>query len=122
MSHKEGKMKFWEIEAECAKPYEEKKKYSESLVKLWVKRFMDSSVVACSFGKDSTVVLYMALKINPNVKVLFCNTGIEYPSTLRLRDQLVKEWNLNYTEVKPKITFWECLERWGLPSQSRWKS
>lgn len=73
--------------------------------------------VACSFGKDSTVVLHLVRQYAPDILVYFGNTGVEYPETLAFRDKLVKEWNLNFIEVKPEHTFWELVEKYGFPDQ-----
>ena len=72
--------------------------------------------MACSFGKDSLVVLQMALKYNSNIKVIFENTGVEFLETIKLKDELKKKWKLNLYETKPLKTFWECIDLYGLPS------
>ncbi len=79
--------------------------------------------VACSFGKDSMAVLHLVRQFEPNVLVVFCNTGVEYPQTLRFRDQIVKEWNLNYFEARPEkgITFWSIVKQYGLPTTRKAK-
>jgi len=87
----------------------------EELIKKAIKRHKDNIAVACSFGKDSIVMLHIALKLDPNIKVVFANTGVEFPETLEYKDKLKKEWNLNLFETKPIKTFWECLDEYGLP-------
>ena len=81
----------------------------------------ENPVVACSFGKDSLVVLHMVLQIRPSVAVVFNNTKCEFPDTLRLKRQLVEQWNLNLVEVKPKDgwTFWQVIEKYGFPLGQR---
>ena len=86
-------------------------------------------VVACSFGKDSLVVLDMVRRIQPDIPVVFNNTGVEYPDTLKLRNRLKREWNLNLIEVRPleikpskgsgRWTFWKVVERYGFPIGQR---
>lgn len=89
---------------------------AEQLIKQAIERHKEI-VVACSFGKDSIVVLHMALKYNPNIKVLFHDTGVEFPETIKYKNKLVNEWNLNLIETKPykDMTFWKCIEKYGLP-------
>jgi phosphoadenosine phosphosulfate reductase len=84
-------------------------------VKKAVAQFGDSLVVSCSFGSCSVVVLHMALQLNPNIKVVFNNTGVEYPETYAYRDLLKKEWNLNLIETKPIKSFWQCVKQYGFP-------
>lgn len=81
----------------------------------------DNPVVAVSFGKDSMVVLHMIRQIYPDIPVVFNNTKVEYPDTLRLKRQLVNEWNLNLIEAKPinGWTFWKIVEKYGFPIGQR---
>lgn len=89
---------------------------AETLIKEAIDRYGEHISVSCSFGKDSLVVLHMALKHDPNVKVVFFNTGVEFPETLRLKDRLKKEWSLNLYETKPyHKSYWDCVEEYGLP-------
>jgi phosphoadenosine phosphosulfate reductase len=72
--------------------------------------------VACSFGKDSMVVLYLVRQQCPDILVEFTNTGVEFPQTLKQRDRVVKEWNLNFVEARSKDhNFWEIVDKYGFP-------
>jgi phosphoadenosine phosphosulfate reductase len=84
-------------------------------IKQAIEEFGDSLVVSCSFGSCSVVVLHMALKLKPDIKVVFNNTGVEYPETLTYKERLKKEWNLNLIETKPIKSFWECVKKYGFP-------
>jgi len=83
----------------------------------------EKCAVACSFGKDSMAVLHLVRQFYPEVLAIFCNTGVEYPQTLRFRDKILREWNMdyfwnhNYYEAKPEAedTFWSISEKYGLP-------
>lgn len=76
----------------------------------------DKCAVACSFGKDSMVVLDLVRRKYPEILTVFCNTGVEFPETLALRDYVVLDWNLNYYEARPQgCSFWSCVERYGWP-------
>jgi len=88
---------------------------AEELIKQAIERYGEHIVVACSFGKDSIVVLHMALKYDPNIKVMFNNTGVEFPETIKYKNKIVKEWDLNIIETKPIKTFWECIDQYGVP-------
>jgi len=85
------------------------------LVKKAIDEFGDSLVVSCSFGSCSVVVLHMALQIKPDIKVVFDDTGVEYPETYAYRDFLEKEWHLNLYKTKPIKTFWRCVKDYGFP-------
>ncbi len=88
---------------------------ARDLIKEVIEKYKDSTAVACSFGKDSIAVLHLALKIDPNIKVIFNNTGVEFPETIKYKEKLKKEWNLNLIETKPIKTFWECIDKYGVP-------
>ena len=70
-------------------------------------------VVACSFGKDSLVVLHMVRQINPDIPVIFNNTLSEFPDTLLFKRQLQEKWTLNLVEAKPLDgwNFWKIVDR-----------
>jgi len=85
------------------------------LIKESLNRHDKHLALACSFGKDSMQVLKMVLDQEPNIKVIFENTGVEFPETIKYKDQMKKEWNLNLYETKPLKTFWDCVKLKGLP-------
>lgn len=69
--------------------------------------------VAFSGGKDSMIVLFMAVQLKPDILVVYNNTGVEYRLTNDFVQELRKLWNLNLVETHPKKTFWECAEQYG---------
>ena len=89
---------------------------AEKLIEEAIKRHGDSIAVACSFGKDSMVVLHMALKYKPDIKVIFENTGVEFPETIKFKNKIKKAWKLNLYETKPLKSFWQCTKEYGIPS------
>jgi len=76
-------------------------------------------VIACSFGKNSMVVLDMVRQYVPNVHVLFNNTLVEYPETYEFKKEICKKWKINLIETKPLKTFWEIVDEYGFPLFSR---
>jgi len=71
--------------------------------------------IAWSGGKCSTVVLHMAMKIDPDIKVVFNDTGVEFPETYAFVNRIAEEWNLNLEILKPRTTFWETVKKYGFP-------
>lgn len=88
---------------------------ADDLIKQAINRHKNQIAVACSFGKDSITVLHMALKYDPNIIVIFENSGVEFPETIRYKNRMKQEWNLNLYETKPIKTFWKCKQEYGLP-------
>ncbi|CAN3132176.1 phosphoadenosine phosphosulfate reductase family protein [Mycobacterium sp. smrl_JER01] len=57
-------------------------------------------IVAWSGGKDSTVVVDLARQVDPNVPVVFYDSGLQFPETLRYLDELSTQWRLNFEVIK----------------------
>lgn len=91
---------------EVQKPFSYKIQRANHLIKMFIN---NNSAVSCSFGKDSMVVLYLAIKQRPEIKVIFNNTGVEHPDTYKFKEMMKKKWNLNLIETKPEKSFWQVL-------------
>ena len=109
-----------EVEAQVNRPFQVKLTETREVIKHHFDEFGDKVAVAFSGGKDSEVVLYLCLQVNPNVPVVFNNTGVEYPETVRFVAKLADEWNLNLVVTHPEKSFWDCIERYGFPQQTKW--
>lgn len=75
--------------------------------------------VTWSGGRCSTVVLWLALREDPNIRVCFNDTGIEYPEIRKFIADLEIKWKLNLIRTKPKLTFKQVQEKypgqlWGM--------
>ena len=76
--------------------------------------------VAFSGGKDSTVVLDLARRADPNVPVCFFDSGLEFPETLTYIDELTNRWNLNLHVIPARPTALEYLQASvGIPAGQR---
>jgi phosphoadenosine phosphosulfate reductase len=81
-----------------------------------IAQFGDKTVVSWSGGRCSTVVLYLALKINPNIRVIFNDTGIEFPETYAFIKKIRKDWNVNLQVLKPNVSFFrDIVPKYGFP-------
>lgn len=78
----------------------------------------EKQAVGFSGGKDSTVVLKYVLGSAKNflpendwkkIAVVFENTGVEYPQTVKFVHDLRDLWEFNLIELKPEKTFWQCV-------------
>lgn len=76
---------------------------------------LDNPVVSWSGGKCSTTVLHLALQQDLEIKVIFNDTGVEFPETYAFIERLRDEWSLNLEVLKPETTFWACVEKYGFP-------
>ncbi|MHA1971576.1 MAG: phosphoadenosine phosphosulfate reductase family protein [Candidatus Hodarchaeales archaeon] len=71
--------------------------------------------IAWSGGKDSTVLLKLALEFKPDIDVVWVNTGVEFPECIKFVNKLTKEWNINLHVAKPSMSFWEIIKKYGWP-------
>lgn len=69
-----------------------------------------------SGGKCSTIVLHITLKLNPNIQVVYNNTGVEFPENVEYVHHVKKLWNVNLTELHPDTTFWKIVKKHGFPT------
>ncbi len=52
-----------------------------------------------SFQTHSIVLLHILSRIDKSIPIYFINTGYHFPETVRFRDQVAKEFDLNLKEV-----------------------
>ena len=103
------------------KPLEEKIEDTKNIIAERLGEFGYSCYIAWSGGKDSTLVVYFAIRYLPDVPVMFNNTGVEHPETINYVRKLAKEWNLNLIETKPIKPFWKVVEEYGFPKfRGKW--
>ena len=74
-------------------------------------------VVAWSGGKDSTVLLHLALKMEPGILVIFNDVGVDFPENRRYVHQLAQAWkvNLHIAKPVPGVSFWTVAKKYGYP-------
>jgi len=95
-------------------PLEVKIRKSKIRIREWYEYYNGQVYVAYSGGKDSTVLLDIVRSMYPEVKAVFCDTGLEFPEIR----QFVKSTE-NVKWLKPKLTFKEVLEKYGYPVISK---
>lgn len=79
---------------------------AKNLISETVARYKNVAV-ACSFGKDSMVVLHLALQVAPDIPVFTVMTPFKFKETFEYKDRMTKEWNLNiktYMRDNPKLS------------------
>jgi phosphoadenosine phosphosulfate reductase len=55
--------------------------------------------VSWSGGKDSTVVVDLARQVDPNIPVVFFDSGLQFPETLAYLEGLAEAWRLNFSVI-----------------------
>lgn len=91
--------------------------HSLGVIDQFYNRLDGKCYVSFSGGKDSTIVLWLARKIFPNIKGAFCNTGNEYPDIVKF----VRSFD-NIDWIRPKMTVKDVLSKYGFPLVSKEQS
>lgn len=61
----------------------------------------ESVCFTCSFQAEDVVILDLLRKVNPQIPVLFLETGFHFPETTAYRDQMARDWNVNLVNLVP---------------------
>jgi len=102
--------KYWKWELD------RKVEYSHRLLDRILKKHRQP-VVCWSGGKDSTVVLHLVRQHKPDISVIYVDSGVEFPETVKFINFLARSWNLNIVVTKPKKDegFWDIGSKYGWP-------
>ena len=74
--------------------------HSKELINDAVEKYAPKIAVASSWGKDSMILLHLALQIEPNIKVISVITQFKPRTTLLFKNAIVEMWELNYSEYR----------------------
>jgi phosphoadenosine phosphosulfate reductase len=73
------------------------------LIRWASEEFTDDLAVSSSFGADSAVMLHLATRVKPDVKIITVDTGFLFPETIQFRQQLAQHLALNLFIYRPVI-------------------
>ena len=74
--------------------------------------------LTCSFQAEDVLLTKLALELDPQIPVLFLETGYHFRETYEYRDRIAQEWKLNLTNLLPKKTVAEQEAEFGLLHQT----
>ena len=112
---------LYEVQEKVDRPFQLKLAETKEIISHHFDEFGDQVAVAFSGGKDSEVVLHLCLQVMSNVPVVFNNTGVEYPQTVKFVAELQESWSLNLVVTHPEKSFWDCMEQYGFPFPPEYK-
>ena len=74
--------------------------------------------VTCSFQAECMVIVDLLVAQQPDIPVLFLETGYHFPETYAYRDQMIERLRLNLVNLSSKLTVAEQESQFGLLYQS----
>lgn len=83
--------------------------HPEEVIEWGYSFFGETMIMTTSFGAESAVMLHMATRIIPDLKVVFIDTGYLFPETYRFMRELRDQFNLDLRIFVPSLTP-ACLE------------
>ena len=60
--------------------------------------------LTCSFQAEDVLLTKLAIELDPNIPILFLDTGYHFAETYSYRDQIARDWHLNLVNLLPEKT------------------
>ncbi|MCX8168770.1 MAG: phosphoadenosine phosphosulfate reductase family protein [Candidatus Methanomethylicia archaeon] len=84
-------------------------------------KYRNPLCISFSGGKDSLATLQLLLNTGLNGKMLFNDTGLELPETVRYIEEISEELQIELIKAEAGRIFWEAFENLGPPARDyRW--
>ena len=96
-----------------ALPLRAKVTMTQLRIREWHNYWHGDVYVSFSGGKDSTVLAHLVHDLYPDVPMVFCNTGLEYPEIQRFCRDAGAEF------IRPGMAFSEVISTYGYPIISK---
>lgn len=112
-------MDYQELKERQSWTLEQKIYHSLEVIDTFYQRMNGKCYVSFSGGKDSTVLLWLARKIAPNIRAVFCNTGNEYPDIVKFVRELKSKKGSRIEIIYPKIKPKDVVSKYGFPLVSK---
>jgi phosphoadenosine phosphosulfate reductase len=87
--------------------------YPQEVLRWAAETYGNRLVVVTSFQPTGIITMHMLSEIAPETPVLTLDTGLLFPETYKLMDELGRRLNLNLTRIKPSMTVEEQVVQYG---------
>ena len=77
---------------------------AEELLDWALHRFQNRIAVASAFGPEGMVLIDIAVRLRPDVRVFTLDTGLFFPETYELMDEVERRYAIQIERVKPALT------------------
>jgi phosphoadenosine phosphosulfate reductase len=77
-----------------------------------------ASAITCSFQVEDMIVLHLLHRRQPDIPVIFLETGYHFPETYEYRDRLTREWKLNLINAAAKQSVADQEAQLGILNQT----
>jgi len=78
-----------------------------------VQRFAGRIVLTCSWQRQSSVLIHMLHELGAEVKIVELDTGLLFPETHAVREELIARYGVDVETVRPRQTVTEQAEAEG---------
>lgn len=75
--------------------------------------FMPRLAITSSFQTQSVALLHIMSQVQPDIPVIFLDTGYHFPETVAYRDELVERFGLTLTIARPVTTQSDQIRQYG---------
>jgi phosphoadenosine phosphosulfate reductase len=86
---------------------------TEEIIRWTHENFKDSIAMTTAFGYSGVALIDMVIKIIPDIKLYFIDTGYHFRETLDVSYRLEEFWNIEVTRVKPTLSKDKVIELIG---------
>lgn len=118
-------MESWQLDQRISLPFEAKLIHTREVIRQYYERNQGMVYVSFSAGKDSTVLAYEVLRQYPDVPLVFCDTGLEFPE-LKSHVHDFANWidamlgfKPTIITIRPEMSFAAVIEKYGYPIVSK---
>lgn len=76
----------------------------QELISQLLDRGTQRACITCSFQAEDMVVLHLLRKVQPDIPVLFLDTGYHFAETYAYRDRMAAAWNLKVVNLEAAVS------------------